>query len=511
MKTLNTIILSLILLSPLSMGANTANDNELSRDSINAVIQAAEAGDPVALNTVGLWYYNGEYIHQNYENAVKCFTKAASLNNNDAVGNLGMCYQYGNGITGDDAKALKLYERSLRKGNQALFNRLKAEADSGNLFSCNAMGKFYYYGISVQRNYATAAKYYEIPAAKGNVNAQMMAGLSYLNSKDYKQAAKWFKKGATAGNATSQYFYGKLLCEGQGVNTDPEMGFVYVLKAAEAGNANAQYYVSGLYKSGTGVAASKAQSDIWLGKAAHQGLSKAIFDYAVVVALKDDFIEASYLFSWLQQRNAYTKQIKALFTEGDSTSILSTPFGQYTLALKYMEANDFKAAEEQIKLLAKGKYVIADILSALVKIDPDNTKGNFDKGLKALAKLAETDGYAAYILGEMYMRGNENLIATPATAVGLFTKALEKDFAFAACALGDCAYEGLNGEKNVKEAAECYSVAYAAGNMLAAPASRYATLLSEDSENDEATDLAADIKNAKYPTSITAFTTLLSE
>lgn len=133
MKLHNILLASLILLSPLTAKAAQADDDTVSRDSIMAVIEAAKESDPVALNTLGLWYYNGRNLELDYTNAARMFAKAASLGNVEAIGNLGICYRYGHGVEQDSLRAAGLYERSVREGNAALFSQRNRSRQRRNL------------------------------------------------------------------------------------------------------------------------------------------------------------------------------------------------------------------------------------------------------------------------------------------------------------------------------------------------------------------------------------------
>ena len=473
MKLHNILLASLILLSPLTAKAAQADDDTVSRDSIMTVIEAAKESDPVALNTLALWYYN-------------------------------ICYRYGHGVDQDSLRAAGLYERSVREGNAALFSQLKAEADKGGIFECASVAHFYNDGIGTARDFAQAGHYYGLIARKGDITAMRQAGVAYLNAKDYKKALEWLRKGALAGDTVSEYYYGSMLAEGLGCTADPSSGFVYALKAAEAGNANAMYLVSKLYREGRGVAASRTQADSWLAKAAYKGLAKAIYDYALIAVEKNEITEAAYLFSWLQARNSFVPQMKARFDPAAEGNVLATPFGHYTLAMKAIEAGDFKTAKNEIKALKKDKLGIADILEVRILLSPANEKRDVAKAVKQLAKLSEKDAYAAYLLGLLYERGTEGLEPDPDKALEYLTLASDKGFMLAGDALGNAYYEGSFGARDAALARQAYDAQYSRGVMLAAAASRYAAAI--QGLNDA---LAKKVTSMKYPESIDTYLTLV--
>ena len=57
--------------------------------------ELADRGVGLAANNLGSMYYNGEYVKQDYEQAIKYYTIAANLGETLAYGNLGCCYIYG--------------------------------------------------------------------------------------------------------------------------------------------------------------------------------------------------------------------------------------------------------------------------------------------------------------------------------------------------------------------------------------------------------------------------------
>ena len=71
--------------------------------------------------------------------------------------------------------------------------------------------------------------YYEKAADKGNVNAQYYIGKLYYKGKgiekDYKKAFEYLKKAAEQGHVDAQYYLGKCYYDGKGVEKDYEKAF----------------------------------------------------------------------------------------------------------------------------------------------------------------------------------------------------------------------------------------------------------------------------------------------
>ena len=87
------VILILVLLSSaVGQGSYAANAD---LTEFLRVKKEAEHGDADAQYNLGLMYYNGQGIDQDYREAVKWYQKAAEQGNADAQNNLGLMYNKG--------------------------------------------------------------------------------------------------------------------------------------------------------------------------------------------------------------------------------------------------------------------------------------------------------------------------------------------------------------------------------------------------------------------------------
>lgn len=83
-------------------------ENEKKRLFIDELRKAAELGNASAQNHLGICYYNGEYIEQDYGEAFSWFNKAFKNGEQHALYNLGICYSCGHGVEVDVDQALRL-------------------------------------------------------------------------------------------------------------------------------------------------------------------------------------------------------------------------------------------------------------------------------------------------------------------------------------------------------------------------------------------------------------------
>jgi TPR repeat protein len=116
----------------------------------------AESGDAEAQNNLGVMYYKGLGVPEDYAEAVKWYRLAADQGDAEAQFNLGVMYHDGRGVSQDYAEAVKWYRLAADQGD--------AEAQ-GNL------GVMYHDGRGVPQDYGEAYAWFSVAAAFGDANA----------------------------------------------------------------------------------------------------------------------------------------------------------------------------------------------------------------------------------------------------------------------------------------------------------------------------------------------------
>ena len=148
-------------------------------------------------------------------------------------------------------------------------------AEQGDAWSQFRLGKCYWWGNGVIKDYKQAVEWYKKAAEQGNVTAQTELGLIYyigINMrKDYKQGIIWLRKAAEQGNAESQYYLGNSYYNGNGVKKNYKQAVEWYRKAAEQGHEQGQGSLGLCYEWGWGVTMDKDQAVYWYKKAADQG------------------------------------------------------------------------------------------------------------------------------------------------------------------------------------------------------------------------------------------------
>ena len=256
--------------------------------------------DAETLYNIGLRYYNGDSVTQDYAKAIECFRQAAEQGYAAAQNSLGECYFYGRGVTQDYAQAICWFRKAAEQGYakaqynlgycyknglgvtkdyaQAVYWYRKA-AEQGYAKAQNDLGYCYENGQGVTQDYAQSISWYHKAAEQGNAKAQNNLGNCYYYgkglTKDYAQAANWYRKAAEQGDAQAQYNLGVSYTTGQGVTQDYAQAANWYRKAAEQGNAAAQVCLGYGYQYGQGVKQDDTQAVYWFRKAAEQGSNDA--------------------------------------------------------------------------------------------------------------------------------------------------------------------------------------------------------------------------------------------
>ena len=155
----------------------------------------ARQGDAVAQNRLGICYYAGEGIEQDYVEAVKWFQKSAEQGYKWGQYYLAIHYANGNGVEQNYDEAVKWYRKA---------------AEQGYCNAQNRLGVCYYNGDGIEQNYEEAVKWFQKSAEQGNCNAQYNLGNCYYNGQgveqNYEEAVKWLRKSANQGNKDALAF-----------------------------------------------------------------------------------------------------------------------------------------------------------------------------------------------------------------------------------------------------------------------------------------------------------------
>ena len=117
---------------------------------------AAKQGEAYAQFNLGIMYEYGDGVPENDAEAVKWYRKAADQGYADAQYNLGLMYNDGEGVPENDAEAVKWYRKA---------------ADQGYADAQSNLGVMYYGGDGVPENNIRAYVWLSMAKAQGNAGA----------------------------------------------------------------------------------------------------------------------------------------------------------------------------------------------------------------------------------------------------------------------------------------------------------------------------------------------------
>lgn len=131
------------------------------------------------------------------------------------------------------------------------------------------------FALTKERQFAEAARYYELAAEDGSALAQHNLATMYKNGQgvqtDIGRAIFWFEKAAEQGDVDA-LFNLALICDER---DDLDQSFSWFARAAEAGSARAQYDLAVIYQTGKGRAPDLERAIYWYEQAANQGVRRA--------------------------------------------------------------------------------------------------------------------------------------------------------------------------------------------------------------------------------------------
>lgn len=445
---------------------------QLAADSLAKLTERADPkgkNDDKAQNTLGVWYYTGNNVKQDYARALKYWALAAKQNNPDAIGNMAMCYQQGKGIQKDSLKAAELYKKAIGKGNTSILKQLTELADNQNdLFSSLLLHELYSKGISVNRDQVKGQQYLKKAAAIGHTDSQLQWALLCLNDKNPKEAATWFKKAADKGNLSSIYYYGYLLFKGMGVTQNKAEGINYLKQASKRGLTAADNMLGPIYYEGNGTEKDIDLALKHLKKAATAKMGDSQFTLGQCYK-NGEGVEKDYHLAvqWLAEAYRHQKadDVKELIESGTDEN-----FKSYIDGLKKLYVDkDFENATKLFKKVEKAGIIDGLTMQALCLADANNPKKNERKAFKMLKEAASGSAAAQYQLAKCYEEGIGTEKNTD-TARDLILQAAEKGDGNALSTAGDLYFEGKGVAQDYVKAVQYYLQAEALSKLTASSA-----------------------------------------
>ena len=126
---------------------------------------SSELGNTLGQNNLGILYYQGQGVPQDYAQAASWFRKAAEQGDALAQYNLGLLYDHGQGVPQDYAQAASWFRKAAGMGNALAQNNLGLRYDFGQGMMQSNVIAYALYNVSAT-NYPSS----DNPATKNRAN-----------------------------------------------------------------------------------------------------------------------------------------------------------------------------------------------------------------------------------------------------------------------------------------------------------------------------------------------------
>lgn len=183
-------------------------------------IDQKEYGEAKGLYILADKYEAGKTIAKDSVKACEYYLKAADLGHKESQTKMGYYFYKGKYISKDDEKSMAYYEKAIRQG------------DAEDAYD---LAQRFMFGVSIKQSDKKSSEWFQI-AIEGFLkraeetnddNAEWYLGRTYYKgygvTKDYKKAVEWFEKSANQGNTMSLCKLGICLRKGgYGISQNPE-------------------------------------------------------------------------------------------------------------------------------------------------------------------------------------------------------------------------------------------------------------------------------------------------
>lgn len=250
---------------------------QIRQNKLNELHKKAEAGDVLAMVELGKAYDLGRnwgktiqfyYIDTgdndpllDREKAAEWYGKAAEQGNAEALGRLGRLFFEGGGVQKDFGKALERFQKAAAQGD--------AIAQFG-------LGMMYGKGDGIPKDDIKAQEWIQKSAAQALPDAQNSVAAWYAEgylgfSKDAAKAVEWWQKAAAQGHAFAQLSLGQAYRDGKGVPRDAVKAVEWYEKSAAQGLGVSQFFLGMEYADSRGIIADPVLAYAWLNLASGKG------------------------------------------------------------------------------------------------------------------------------------------------------------------------------------------------------------------------------------------------
>ena len=367
---------------------------------------------PYVQYRIGKMYCYGLGTEQDYAQAFKWFETAAVMGDKYAQFSLANLYYYGKGAEQSHEKAFELYSSSAEKGQP---------------YAAYAVAKMYSHGEFVENDTVKAQEFYR-RALSGflrlEANDQADENLLYKLGRMYKyglgtdknseKANDYFKRSADLGNINAKKEIAIGLV-GSESSDEIDKGIEILTELADKGDTASAYRLGKIYLSGEQLFKDLDKSEKYLHQAADENNEYAIYALAKL-----------YL---TDEKKDITKAVDLLEKACSNGNI--KPFAAYTYAKILLDDNEFHDSAKAIKLLEENtdNSWCSYLLGKIYLFGNDEIEKNKEKAVEWLTLSAE-DGneYAQGLLQNIESYEQEMLVNAVFGLFASLCRVIEDDY-----------------------------------------------------------------------------------
>ena len=305
------------------------------------------------------------------------------------------------------------------------FRWFKKSATEENKFAQFSLANLYYYGNGVEQSYEQAFRWYMAATKQGQPYAAYAVAQMYANGESvdkddvqaqdyYKQALVGFQKLEADNQTDDNLFYkmGRMFRLGLGTDVDMPKAIEYFKRAADLGNKNAKRTMALEYISGENV-----EQDIDKGIDMLTALAD-VGDTLSAYKLGKIYLSGDVVFTDFDKAEKYLQQA----ADNDNE------YAMYALAKLYLldDKKDLVQAVKWFEKACEHKSIKPYAAYAYAKILlDDNEFHDTARAMKLLEDTADKNNWCSYLLGKLYLFGNDDVEKDKEKAVIWLTKSAE--------------------------------------------------------------------------------------
>ncbi len=229
-------------------------------DSLYWSLRAAKAGEPIAMNNLGVLYSKGQGTAQNYEEAFRWYSEAAERGLDIAMANVAYYYVYGKGVDIDLDKSVEWFKKAIAAGWEDGNGDLpRTERIAGIMHKAKAGD------LQAQADYADELRGIGLSLEQFGGDPE----------KAYAESLVWAERAVTGNIPKGMRVIAMAFLNGRGVEKDPEKGVALLNIGCELDDADCMVTLAQAYLNGDGVGRNLEKAKELLNKAKDLGSEDA--------------------------------------------------------------------------------------------------------------------------------------------------------------------------------------------------------------------------------------------